>query len=145
MIIDNIKNASKYYCLGRDFENALKFMLNCNEIVDEPVILNERIAIKPSSYTTRNETDCVFEAHKLYADIQFVVNGSECIGYSPTDRLKITSVNDEKDLILLDGKGVNMPLEKGDFMILFPDDAHMVGVRNGEFNECVKLVAKILL
>ena len=68
MIIDNIKNASKYYCLGRDFENALKFMLNCNEIVDKPVILNERVAIKPNSYTTRNETECVFEAHKLYAD-----------------------------------------------------------------------------
>lgn len=145
MIIDNIKNASKYFCLGRDFEDALKFMLNCNGIVDEPVALNERVEIKPSSYTTRNETDCVFEAHKLYADIQFIVNGSECIGYSPIDRLKITSVNDEKDLILLDGKGVNLPLEKGDFIIVFPNDAHMVGLHNGEANECVKLVAKILL
>ena len=57
-------NLFHYYCLGRDFENALKFMLNCNEIVDEPVILNERVAINPNSYTTRNETDCVFEAHK---------------------------------------------------------------------------------
>lgn len=145
MIIDNIKNASKYYCLGRDFEDALKFMLNCNRIVDKPVVINERVTIKPSSYSTCNEADCVFEAHKLYADIQFIVNGSECIGYSPIDRLKITSVNDEKDLILLDGKGVNMPLEKGDFMIVFPDDAHMVGICNGEPNECVKLVAKVLL
>lgn len=145
MIIDNIKNAEEYFALNKDFEEALLFMRNCKDAISEPVILNERVTIKPASYVTRDIEECVFEAHKKYVDIHFVLMGTECIGYAPANLLNITNDDDEKDLILLEGNGTLLPLCEGDFMITYPQDAHMVAVRNGEKKPCAKLVAKIRL
>ncbi|MBR6426560.1 MAG: YhcH/YjgK/YiaL family protein [Clostridia bacterium] len=147
MIKDNIKNAKLYYGLGARFETALKFLENysgkADERADMPV--SDGVMVKCRPYVTKPQSECSFEAHRKFADIHFVVSGSEKIGYAPAGTLRIVSEDESKDMIRLEGSGVNVPLEKGDFMITFPDDAHMPCVENGSPVFCGKLVAKVEL
>ncbi len=147
MIIDNIKNASKYFGLGKGYEEALTFLMNYDGKADEKadIEVSDLVMVKCRPYMTKPEADCAFEAHEKYADIHFVVSGCECIGYAPTDSLTVTRKEEAKDMIYLDGKGVMMPLGPGDFMITLPDDAHMPCVMQDEPVFCAKLVAKIKL
>lgn len=147
MIVDHIKNAAKYTCLSKAFQTALTYLKNYDP--DTPHVkelyLDETVIIRSASYMTKVEEDCVFEAHMKYADIHYIVSGAECIGYAPTDHLTVTATYEADDAILLKGKGTNIPLEAGFFMIVLPDDAHMPGVKCGETEKCTKLIAKVLL
>ncbi len=147
MIKDNIKNAALYYGLGERFETALRFLEQyggkADERADMPV--SDGVMVKCRPYVTKPQSECSFEAHRKFADIHFVVSGSEKIGYAPAGTLRIVSEDESKDMIRLEGSGVNVPLEKGDFMITFPDDAHMPCVENGSPVFCGKLVAKVEL
>lgn len=147
MIIDNIKNASKYFGLGKGFEAALTYLANYDGKADEKadIPVCEGVMVKCRPYMTKPEEECAFEAHEKYADIHFVVSGCECIGYAPVDSLTETRRDESKDMIWLEGEGVNLPLNAGDFMITLPDDAHMPCIQQMESVFCAKLVAKILL
>ena len=147
MIIDNIKNAHLYFGLGKGFAEALTFLKNYSDTatVTADLPVSEKVMVKCRPYMTKAESECAFEAHKRFADIHFVVSGCEMIGYAPVGTLKVTREDVEKDMIYLEGSGVNIPLNAGDFMITFPDDAHMPCVKQNESVLCAKLVAKIEL
>ena len=147
MIIDNIKNASKYFGLGSGFEAALTFLANYDGKADEKadIPVCEGVMVKCRPYMTKPVKECSFEAHEKYADIHFVVSGCECIGYAPTDSLTIVRRDEAKDMVYLEGRGTNVPLGPGDFMITLPDDAHMPCVQQNESVFCAKLIAKVLL
>lgn len=143
MIVDNIKNASDYFCLGDDFKRALEFMKDNMETISESLVIDENIKINYASYNTKSKEDCFFEAHKKYADIHLILKGGERIGYGLTEEMKEFDANVENDCIFLNGTGTDIPMEAGSFMILFPQDAHMVGMADGKHDNCTKLVAKI--
>ena len=147
MIIDNIKNAHLYFGLGKGIEEALKFLINYTDKADEnaDIIVNDDVMVKCRPYMTKPVSECFFEAHEKYADIHFVVSGCECIGYAPLNTLKILDKNADKDMLYLEGKGVNVPLNVGDFMITLPQDAHMPCVMQEQPVFCAKLIAKVRL
>jgi len=147
MIVDNIRNAHLYLGLGKGFEEALTFLKNYDGAADEKadITVSDKVMVKCRPYMTKPQSECAFEAHKRFADIHFVVSGCEMIGYAPTPSLTVVSENDEKDLIMLDGEGTNILLNPGDFMITFPDDAHMPCIAKDQPVFCAKLVAKIEL
>ena len=100
MIIDSIKNASKYFGLGAGFEAALTFLANYDGKADEKadIPVCEGVMVKCRPYMTKAVEDCSFEAHVKYADIHFVVSGCECIGYAPTDSLTVVRTDEAKDM-----------------------------------------------
>ena len=91
------------------------------------------------------QDECFFESHIKYADIHLAIKGGEQIGYAITDSLSVTEVNEDNDCLILKGNGVNIPLEVGTFMIMLPQDAHIVGICKQNPDECIKLIAKIKL
>lgn len=147
MIKDNIKNAKFYYALGEGFEAALRFLEEYSGKADEraDIPVCDGVMVKCRPYMTKPEAECSFEAHRKYADIHFVVSGSEMIGYAPTGTLTEVREDEAKDMIWLEGRGVNVPLDAGDFMITMPDDAHMPCIENGAPVFCAKLIAKVKL
>lgn len=147
MILDNIKNASVYFGVDSAIEEALRFLMNYTGQIDkeESIRVSDRVTIKVCPYVTKDESECVFEAHKKYADIHYMVSGGECMAYALADRLDTVSEDEERDLILLSGSGAKVSLNKGDFLIAFPQDAHMCAIKQNEPAPCCKLVAKILL
>lgn len=147
MILDHIKNASVYFGVDPAIEEALHFLMNYDGPVDQRDVIrvSERVLVKICPYTTKPEEECVFEAHKRYADIHYMVRGREMMAYASPEALRVTEENEEKDLILLEGEGTTVPLNEGDFLIAFPQDAHLCAMMFDTPEPCCKLVAKVLL
>lgn len=148
MIIDHIRNAKLYYFLGENFKKALdalsSYEIQSNEEADIEVDKeNVKIMVRP--YVTKPTTECSFEAHKRYADIHYVAEGSEKIGYTYIAKTTNISYNEENDLQLLSGTGDFITLTRGCFAIALPDDAHMPCVMNENPEFCHKLIAKVLI
>ncbi|NSW90390.1 MAG: YhcH/YjgK/YiaL family protein [Firmicutes bacterium] len=147
MIIDNIKNAFLYYGISKKIETALKFLLNNDFSKMEPgkhEINGEEIYMMVSNYDTKTIDQGIWEAHRKYIDIQYVFEGSEYIGYANINSLKVTREYDEKgDYLLLEGKGDLLKVEKGTFMVLFPEDAHMPCIAVDRPGKVKKIVIKV--
>jgi len=88
-----------------------------------------------------------FEAHQIYADIQYVVRGREHIGLMPLDSAEVVvPYDDEKDIKFLRTNNDNYQLaDSGRFFIFFPDDAHRPGTKVASGEKVKKVVVKVRL
>ncbi len=146
MIVDHISQAGLYAALGRPIETALEYLRRTDLAALSPgrhVIEGENIYASVSEYTTKPPGAGRWEAHRRYIDLQYVVKGTERIGYAPVDLLRAEPYDGEKDVTWLSGEGQFVTLVPGDFMILFPSDAHMPGMAAGEPLPVKKVVVKI--
>ena len=149
MILDKIENRSKYFSLANRFETGLKFLKE-NDLNDlsegKHEIQGEDVYIIISSYITKSPAESYPEAHKVYADIQYMVNGSEKIGYEYYSGQNIFKEYDtEKDFMLYERAEGSVILREGIFGIFFPDDIHQPGLIIGEPMEVRKAVVKVRL
>lgn len=87
-----------------------------------------------------------FEAHRKYIDLQFLLEGKEAIAVCDLEKLQVTDDYDEENDFLLglcqDGYDL-VEMKAGDFLLLFPEDAHMPGVSLDKATDNKKIVVKI--
>lgn len=100
------------------------------------------------SYETKMRKDLFFEAHKQYIDIQIIIEGCEIISAEHIDVMhKYACVQPfgDGDTELYEGnsEGVDHVLNKYDFVILHPEDAHMPCVCAEEPQKVRKAVIKV--
>lgn len=151
MVIDNIRNAEKYTYLHPAFravfEELKKYTAGTKQ--ERLTLDGDKVFINYSSYVNKNADECRFESHDKYIDIQFVVKGREFIDVCDTDGLAFTENRlAEGDIAFYEtpDKYSTADLGEGDFVILFPGEAHRPLVApNGVPTETFKAVAKILL
>lgn len=129
MIIDKLKNAENYYALGENFKKAFEYLKN-NDLTTlkngRYEIDSENIFVSIQDYETKQPEDGRWEAHRKYADIQFLIKGKEQLGFTDVETLKSeTTYNEKDDIIFLKGSGQFIKAQSGDFIIFFPQDAHM--------------------
>ena len=123
MIVDSLRNCSSYESLHKDFAvvfDILKKIAN-DEITEKIVLVEDCIWVNAPSQMEETAQPKVFEAHKKFIDIHYIVSGAETFGYSNIDRLKSVKEYDEaNDYELLDGNKDFVTLKSGDFCIVFP-------------------------
>ena len=104
--------------------------------------LSDGMYVNVFRYTTK-ETG-VFEAHRKYIDIHYVLEGSEIIAVADVGKLGITQAYDEKaDALLGTAESDRYPLAKGQFMVVFPEEAHLPGLKADGVSEVKKAVVKV--
>ena len=149
MILDKIENCSKYFSLGKGFEEAFRYLLETDlkELADGRYeIVGDEVFVLLSSYETKSPAEKLPEAHRKYADIQFIVSGNENIGYAHLENQKIKiDYNEDKDIIFYDEVSFFFKLPKGKFAVFLPDDIHMPGIIDGEVDMIKKAVVKVRL
>ncbi len=149
MILDKIENSSKYFSLGKRFEMGLKFLKenDLNELPEgKHEIHGADVYIIISSYITKSPAEGQPEAHKVYVDIQYMIKGSEKIGYEYFNGQSIFKEYDpEKDFMLYDSALGSLILNEGMFAVFFPDDIHQPGLMIGEPMNVKKAVVKVKL
>ncbi len=151
MIIDSIKNADKYYCVHPSFKAAFEALKGINEDTPNEKITvdGDKIFINLSEYTNKNVSECLFENHARYIDIQFVINGSEMIDITDSEPLEATDDRLETDDIAFykDPSSFSTAmLTEGVFTVIFPGEAHRPCIApDGKGVKVRKAVAKILL
>ena len=147
MIVDKTDNLNHYSHLGSKFQKAFAF------ITDPEILLldngkyeidGDDIYALVSEYKSKNETDCKFEAHIKYIDIQFVAKGTELIGYAPSNKQQIISnYNEEKDIIMFAGEKSYVKMDRGMFAVFFPNELHMPGINASASEDVKKIVVKV--
>ena len=149
MIKDNLKNAQFYYGLGEKFKKAFEY-LKSNDLLKldngKYEIDGENIFVSVQDYNTKPESEGKFEAHKKYADIQFIITGEEKIGFTNVKNCTPTTFYDDtNDIIFLEGKGDFIKAVENTFLIFLPQDAHMpcISIDNSKYVK--KAVVKVKL
>lgn len=149
MILDNLKNCSKYEGLNSNFAKAFDFLKreDLNSLaVGKYELDGENIFALVQEYETKTLDTAIYEAHKKYIDIQYLVEGIENMGYQPIDNLVVSIPYDkEKDFMVLSGETRLTMYEKGEYFILFPEDGHMPGVFHEEIKKVKKVVIKVAI
>jgi len=134
MIVDRIENSEIYYDIHPDFKTAFNFLksVKIEDFTEDKIIIDEdNIFAILNDYTTKDSDVSKLEAHKKYIDIQYMLTGSELIGYSPlTDEIPSEKYNTESDIAFYDDKPLfYSQITPGMFSILYPADLHMPGIK----------------
>lgn len=135
MIYDKLKNCAQYAELSPFFKKAFDY-LTAVDLAALPVGRydidgdNAYLLVQEKSLSPWEQG--VWEGHRRYADVQLVIEGAELLGVRTTEGLEISRTYDaKKDALLFrpDAEGIALPLEQGDFAVLFPGDAHRPGIQ----------------
>lgn len=147
MIIDRLSNSHLYQHLGTRIQSAFNYLRN-TDLAGLPVgkveIDGKALYISVQEYKTKLPAQGRWEAHRAYIDLQIVIHGMERIGYSHLSRLQPGDYDEAKDVMFLEGREDNLLLmQPGDFMILWPEDAHMPCMAVDQPTQVKKAVVKI--
>jgi len=149
MIYDKINNLSIYKQVIPQYEMVNDFVNNV--LANRIDLTNSRIEIngdKAFALVNRYETkdSSLWEAHKKYIDLQWMISGKESILFSHTQELKVSKeYSVEDDYLLLKGDGDSLTLCQGTFALFFPEDAHQPGLKIDSSETILKIVIKIKL
>ena len=136
MILDRLRHASHYQGLGTPIPAALEF-LRGTDLLRLPdgrhPIDGDRLVAIVQRYRTKPPAEAAWEAHRRYIDVQYVVAGTERMGYASLHgELPIRSAYDaEKDVAFFDAQGDLFDVAEGSFVIFMPQDVHAPGLAAG--------------
>lgn len=144
MIKDKITNYLTYENLHEGLKKGLKYLAETDfskikngtyEISDKDVyaIVQE--------YQTKEIGQ--LEAHREYIDIQYIIEGSEKIGFSKL-KTQTPATDYEPDIIFYkDKQDEFIEMNNGDFAIFYPDDLHMPCITINQPQKVRKVVVKV--
>jgi len=147
MIIDTLNHAQIYYSLGERFETALKWLESADISSLAPgwhEIDGDEIYAVVQEYNTAPRDTLKAEAHKIYADIQYVYSGKEQIGYGRIEEsVPMGEPADGKDVYFYEPVTEYLNMPEGVFSILFPQDVHTPKCMMDEAAAVKKVVVKV--
>ena len=130
MILARNERASDYLGIHPNLDEALRritpeFLSSLGS--DRVDILPGEVWCTKFTYETIPDSESFFEAHEKFLDIHLMLEGSERVEIaSPTDLQRFES-KPENDFYAYRGEGDHkLVLAPGDFLVVFPDDAHKI-------------------
>lgn len=144
MIKDKIAYRKLYEGVNPGFKAAFDFIEECMKAPKEigRYDLEGGVFAFVQSYDSKPAENCKIEAHKKYIDIQFVLKGKELFGVADLGLQTMYEDNFEaKDVAFYHGDVDLITLTDGDFIIVFPEDAHRP--QQGDGSHVEKIVVKV--
>lgn len=142
MIFDKIENIQNYNEISKDVQDFVKKLSAGVEI--GRYVLNENCYANVEEYYTKAPEICKLEAHKDYADIQFLLSGSEELQYTGIEGLEVSETYvKERDVMFFKSPNYRLNsliLTKGYFAFILPHEAHQPQMNYGETAAKVKKV-----
>lgn len=136
MIYTKRKDLPRYLGMSESLDAAIRHLLGAdlrqlhkgrNDIDGDLAFVNR------FDYQTMPADQAIWEGHAKYGDIHVLLSGHEKIGVTNVESLKKTVEKPEEDFIGYEGDvQVWLPMTTEDLLIVFPEDAHMVKVVDGE-------------
>ncbi len=150
MILDHLARAGRYRGLSAGITAALDF-LRTTDLTAFPegktLLDGDRLIANVARYRTKTAAEAVWESHRKYIDVQYVVSGQERFGYVDLASAPavVKDYNAEKDVLFYSPGTVTLPLPAGYFAIFFPEDIHAPGLAEGAADDVLKVVMKVAL
>lgn len=143
MITGNISDCEKYYPVNKLFEEAFEYLKTIEKDINK-INLTVNLSEPQVSDFDNEGNKKVFEAHRRFIDLHYIIDGCEDFGFENIRNLEsITEYNEEDDYILLKGNENRIKLCKGDFAIVFPEDAHIPAMKCDNRRTVKRAVVKI--
>lgn len=149
MIFGNIGHEKTYSNLDKD-------LLKCLNYAKENILLDfekgsyeiegKDIFVNIVGYETCEKEDRFWEAHKKYIDIHLMLDGCERIDINFIENLYQKEYEEEGDFLPLDGESNGyVELRKGDFLVCYPEDAHMTAIKVNKKENIKKAIFKVII
>jgi YhcH/YjgK/YiaL family protein len=150
MIVTDLAHLAEQATLTPALQKALAFLqaLPSQPPADGRIEIDgSNIYVLVQSYETLAGGDWVFEGHRKYLDIQYIVAGEEVIGWAFIDRAAVTMPYDPaKDAWLGTVPAAEITpvrLAAGQLALLYPTDAHAPKHAAGAAMAVKKIVVKV--
>ena len=98
------------------------------------------------TYETIPQEESFFEAHHRYLDIHIMVEGEERVDVNRPEDLKLTDAQEGNDFYAYQGESWHSTvLKPGEFLVVFPGDAHRIKVQVDGPKTVSKAVFKVCI
>ncbi|MEI6083775.1 MAG: YhcH/YjgK/YiaL family protein [Verrucomicrobiota bacterium] len=149
MILDELTEWRRYAGLLPGLDKAFEFLekFDLTRPDGRYELDGDRVYCLVQRYKTKPVDQGVYEAHRKYTDLQFIVAGRETILWAPLTALETvrTPYVDDKDYALYESIPGSTPLRlsAGQFAILFPADGHAPCLELDGPCDVIKVVVKV--
>ena len=114
---------------------------------------NQRVELKGDlvyctrfTYETIPQEESFFEAHRRYLDIHIMVEGEERVDMNRPEDLNLTDAQEGNDFYAYQGESWHSTvLKPGEFLVVFPGDAHRIKVQVDGPKTVSKAVFKVCI
>jgi YhcH/YjgK/YiaL family protein len=149
MILDTLENAGFYSNISSQLKKGFDYLtqtdLQALEVGTHKIEGMDLFALV-SEFETKSPEECRPEAHRKYADIQYIVSGKEAIGYVALGDQEITiPYFEERDIVFFNAATTPLVLKQGMFAVFFPQDIHQPGMQVNQPEKVKKVVVKVKL
>ncbi|AYE34939.1 YhcH/YjgK/YiaL family protein [Clostridium septicum] len=149
MIYGSLKHMDRYNFLDRDIIDCFKYTIEKNLSNFEKgtyKIDGDNMFVNVVEYETQNKEDRFWEAHKKYIDIHLMIEGKEKIQVNSIENLEAKEYEEKNDFVSLEGlESGYVTLRKGDFLICYPEDAHMTAIKVDNTEKVKKAIFKVII
>ena len=147
MIYGNIRNISEYKFLHSDLQKCFEYIIK-NDLKNlekgSYEICGKDLFVNIVEYETTIEDIRFWEAHRNYLDLHFMLDGEEIINVNFIDNMEQKEFVEKDDFLQLEGnKKSSILLEEGDFLICYPNDAHMTAIKVFDIKKIKKAIFKV--
>jgi YhcH/YjgK/YiaL family protein len=125
---------------------ALQFLVKTdlnNLPIGRTEIDGDRLFALVQEYDTKPAEQGIWEAHRKYIDVQYMVTGQERMGFAHLSAMQLGEYVPEKDFQPMSGVGNSVNVFAGAFVIFFPQDGHMPGLCIDVPEKVKKVVLKV--
>ena len=150
MILDKLENAARYAAINEGIVKAVEAakQLRADTYQKGRVDVDgEHIYLNCAEYDTHERVGALTEAHRAYLDIMVMIDGCETVYVKRTDALQNVTKPYEASIDALladtDADVTAVRLVKGDFLVLFPEDAHAPGCHADAPCHVKKVIGKV--
>lgn len=149
MIKDRLENAKIYYPISENLKKGFEWLLSADlqNIPDGRYEIDgNKVYASVQEYETK--PDASYESHYKYIDIQYIVRGIEKIGVTNLANCKMnTAYDSERDLEFYDitCEDEYLELSEGEFLVLYPHDAHKPSITKTTKSKVKKIVVKVAI
>lgn len=156
MILDKIENLSVYESAGFVSRTMMDFVERAkreNLPEGKYELEGNQIFALIQVYETKEREECLYESHKVYGDIQYMLEGTEMIYGANIDLLEVVEDRTpDEDILFYDRKlsGADLNQEaalvvrEGSFALFLPQDGHMPCCKHKDRQTVKKIVFKFL-
>lgn len=148
MILSTLENSQRIECLHPKFKELFDFVKN-NDLLNREtgrIILDGDLLFINNVNPDLMPADVqVLEMHRDYIDVHISLDRTEIVAWKSTSDCKIvkTGYNKTDDYALFEDKPTNyISISPGEFLIVYPEDAHGPLIGEGKIR---KLIAKVKL
>lgn len=140
--------AQIYHKNPRHWDQTFQFLKGAdlkNLPLGKQELEGEHLFIIVAEYYGKQKPEALYESHKKYIDLQYVIKGEEIMGLTTPDKVKVKNPYDEsKDIAFFDYDGGQyLKATPENFFLFFPEDVHRPSITTGDSVLIKKIVVKI--